>query len=349
MNAKLVALSTQLENKDRSAKEYHENQLNLQKVIEKRDEEITTISENLKKGFQSFQEEKKSILEKLEISEQGRLSLQQKYDNDLSNIKAENEEVTEQLKKVRSEKDEEIMIQGKSIESLEGENKILFDLKSQLSKTIQSLNTKNEDISAEFHTKSEAVASLQEQNSKLETDLATLSDDKIQAMEGLEEEKRNCFEESEISQNTLFEEISKLKDNVITTEEEKKTLQIKMEDKISSLSSEHEIQQALVEKSKSKLNAELEAEKHAKSVIFEEKLSLANSLKMMQLEKEQAIKVLQETQINKETCNKEKEEGIQKLQELKAQIIAVKEDMSKVEAENEKISEKHHGETDQEA
>ena len=56
--------------------------------------------------------------------------------------------------------------------------------------------------------------------------------------------------------------------------------------------------------------------------------------------KEQAIKVLQETQINKETCNKEKEEGIQKLQELKAQIIAVKEDMSKVEAENEKISEK---------
>ena len=67
---KLETLNTQLKNKDISADEYHETQLNLQKLLEKREEEITTLSENLKKGFQSFQEEKKSILEQLDTSEQ---------------------------------------------------------------------------------------------------------------------------------------------------------------------------------------------------------------------------------------------------------------------------------------
>ena len=84
----------------------------------------------------------------------------------------------------------------------------------------------------------------------------------------------------------------------------------------------------------------MEAEKHEKSVIFKERISLANALNVMQLEKEQVLKDIHETKVNKEICNKEKGEGIQKVQELSTQIIAVKQDRSKVEAENKEISEK---------
>ena len=55
------------------------------------------------------------------------------------------------IKSLESEKEE--LIQAKSIESLEGENKVLWDVKSQLSKNIQSLNTDNESISAELLAK----------------------------------------------------------------------------------------------------------------------------------------------------------------------------------------------------
>jgi chromosome segregation ATPase len=274
------------------------------------------------------------------MSEQGRSSLQQNCDIDSSKSKAANEEVTKQLKQVKSEKDEEILILAKSIEFFEGENKILWDVKSQLSKNIQSLNTENENISAELLTKSEAVASLEEQNSKLAIDLATIGDEKMQAIKDLEEEKINCFKESEKSQNTLLKEISNLKDSVFTLEEEKKILETKMEDQINSLSIEQETQLQSHEDSKSQLNAELEAEKHEKSVILAEKISLVDVLKAIQLEKDQFIKDLQETKINKEICNKEKVEGNSKLRELNTKIIAVSEDMSKFEAENKEISEK---------
>ena len=60
----------------------------------------------------------------------------------------------------------------------------------------------------------------------------------------------------------------------------------------------------------------------------------------MQLENEQVIKDLQETKISQEICKNENVEGNQKLEELNTQIIAVSEDMSKVEAEYKEIAEK---------
>merc|ERR1711892_1615013 len=57
-NAKIETMNFQIENKDKTATEYQKTQVNLQKVIEKREVELTTLSDNLKKGFESFQEEK---------------------------------------------------------------------------------------------------------------------------------------------------------------------------------------------------------------------------------------------------------------------------------------------------
>ena len=181
---------------------------------------------------------------------------------------------------------------------------------------------------------------MQEQNGKLSADFASLSEYKIRAIEGHEEEKRNCFKESEISQNKLLEEISKLKEDVVSLEEEQKKIETQMENEINSLSSQHESQLKLFENTKSQLNAELEATKQEKSVILEENILVANAMNALQLENNQVINDLQESQINQDICTKEKAKDSQNLLELNTKLFSLSEVMSKVEARNKAIAEK---------
>merc|ERR1711892_336040 len=119
MNAKIETMNSQIEIKDKTNSEYQKTQVNLQKVIEKREVELTTLSDNLKKGFESFQEEKKMISEQLEASKQDHVRLQQKYEIEMRNVITENEEETTKLNQVISDKDGEILTQANSIGSLE--------------------------------------------------------------------------------------------------------------------------------------------------------------------------------------------------------------------------------------
>ena len=73
---------------------------------------------------------------------------------------------------------------------------------------------------------------------------------------------------------------------------------------------------------------------------MEEKISLADALNVIQLEADQVIIDLQETQINQEICNKEKVEDSKNLLKLNTKLIVLSEDMSKIEAENKAIAEK---------
>merc|ERR1711892_692585 len=65
MNAKIETMNSQIENKDKTATEYQKTQVNLQKVIEKREVELTTLSENLKIGFEYFKKKRKTISDQL--------------------------------------------------------------------------------------------------------------------------------------------------------------------------------------------------------------------------------------------------------------------------------------------
>merc|ERR1711892_24976 len=80
MDTQIEAMNSQIENKDRTAVEHQKTEANLQKVLEKREVELTTLSENLKIGFESFQVEKNIISEQLEASKQDHVSLQRKYE-----------------------------------------------------------------------------------------------------------------------------------------------------------------------------------------------------------------------------------------------------------------------------
>merc|ERR1712106_1280226 len=97
MNTKIEAMTSQIVNKDRTAVEYQKTEVNLKKVLGEREVELTSLSENLKIGFESFQEEKKIISEKLEASKQDHVSLQQKYEIDMRNVMTEHEEATTKL------------------------------------------------------------------------------------------------------------------------------------------------------------------------------------------------------------------------------------------------------------
>merc|ERR1711892_6065 len=168
------------------AVEYQKTEANLQKVIEKREVELTTLSENLKKGFESFQEEKNIISEQLEASKQDHVSLQQKYEIDMRNVMTENEEATTKLNQLIVDKDGEILTKAISIESLEGTLVI----------------------------KSESVASLEEENIKLSTEMTELTEETDREIENIEEEKTKCLEDFEISRKTLLEERLNLEESI---------------------------------------------------------------------------------------------------------------------------------------
>merc|ERR1711892_1431763 len=160
------------------AVEYQKTEANLQKVLEKREVELTTLSENLKKGFESFQEEKKIISEQLEASKQDHVSLQRKYEIDMSNVMTENEEATTKLNQLIVDKDGEILTKSNSIESLEGTLLI----------------------------KSESVASLEEEQRKLSTEMNELTEETDREIGNIEEEKTKCLQDFETSRKTLLEE-----------------------------------------------------------------------------------------------------------------------------------------------
>merc|ERR1711887_356473 len=115
LNSQIKALNTQMV---RAASENHDTQLNMQKVIEKKEEEIAALSENLKKGFESFQVEKREISEQLKISVNDISTLQDKYDNDIKNINNEKEEIVHRLNSIIAEKEGEILTNLKIQESL---------------------------------------------------------------------------------------------------------------------------------------------------------------------------------------------------------------------------------------
>merc|ERR1711892_326703 len=178
LNTKIEAINSQIVNKDRTAVEYQKTEVNLQKVIGEREVELTTLSENLKIGFESFQAEKKIISEQLEASKQDHVSLQQKYEIDMRNVMTENEEATTKLNQLIVDKDGELLTKANSIESLEGTLLI----------------------------KSESVASLEEEQRKLSTEMNELTEETDREIGNIEEEKTKCLQDFETSRKTLLEE-----------------------------------------------------------------------------------------------------------------------------------------------
>merc|ERR1711892_602527 len=312
MNAKIETMNSQIENKDKTATEYQKTLVNLQKVIEKREVELTTLSDNLKKGFESFQEEKKTISEQLESSKQDHVSLQKKYEIDMRNVITENEEETTKLNQLISDKDGEMLTKTNSIESLE-ETLVI---------------------------KSESVATLKEENRKLSIDMTEFTENANREIEKIEEEKTKCMQDFETSRTTLLEERRTLVENIKGKEEDMKSLQTQMDVKIKALTSEYETKIEESDNSNNQLRVEIDAEKKEKSKIVEEKASLSENLDDEQLELTKVTKDVQESQSEQEICNKEKVINSQKMKQLDNQILDLTEKMSTTQEENKVIAEK---------
>merc|ERR1711892_1484514 len=266
MNTKIEAMNSQIVNKDRTAVEYQQTEVNLQKVLEKREVELKTLSENLKIGFESFQDEKFIISEQLEASKQDHVSLQRKYEIDMRNVMTENEEATTKLNQLIVDKDGEILTKANSIESLEGTLVI----------------------------KSESVASLEEENRKLSTDMTEFTEEANREIVKIEEEKTKCLQDFETSRKTLFEERLNLEESIKSKEEEMKSLQTQMDVKINALTSEYETKINQFDNSNNQLRVEIDSEKKEKSKIIEEKASLSENLEDAQLELTKVTKDVQE-------------------------------------------------------
>merc|ERR1712106_214108 len=312
MNAKIETMKSQIINKDETNTEYPKTQVNLQKVIEKREVELTTLSDNLKKGFESFQEEKKTISEQLEASKQDHVSLQQKYEIDMRNVITENEEETAKLNQLISDKDGEMLTKANSIESLEDTLVI----------------------------KSESVATLEEENRKLSTDMTEFTEEANREIEKIEEEKTKCMQDFETSRKTLLEERITLGENIKGKEEDMKSLQTQMDVKIKALTREYETKIEEFDNSNNQLRVKIDAENKEKSKVVEEKASLSDNLDDAQLKLTKVTKDLQEAKLEQEICNKENGIDSLKVKQLDNQILDLTEKMSTTQEENRVIAEK---------
>jgi len=344
LNSKIQALNTQME---RVSSENHDTQQNMQKVIDKKEEEIAALSENLKKGFESFQVEKREISEQLKISVNDISTLQDKYDNDIKNIYDEKEDIVHRLNSIIAEKDAEI----------------LTNLKIQ------------ESLKRDVTMKANAEESLQKENKKLSNDLVELTESTTKDIKNIQEMKESCFKDLEKSKKSSLDEISKLKEGYKIEEEASLASKRSLENRITSLTSNHEKQieelknknsqlntdkqTASKEKAKyfeekelltkdleslqlklAKANEELEAEKNEKTSLSEEKISISNDLDTLQMEFSTITKECEDIRINQELCDKEKEQKSKELLKLDDQLFAQSENLSKMTEENNAVSER---------
>merc|ERR1711892_751979 len=173
------------------------------------------------------------ISEQLEASKQDHVSLQQKYEIDMRNVIIENEEETTKLNQLISDKDGEMLTKANSIESLE-ETLVI---------------------------KSESVATLEEENRKLSTDITEFTEEANREIEKIEEDKTKCMQDFETSRKTLLEEKVTLVENIKGKEEDMKSLETQMYAKIKALTSEYETKIEVFDDSNNQLKVEIDAEK----------------------------------------------------------------------------------------
>merc|ERR1711892_1548319 len=252
------------------------------------------------------------ISEQLEASKQDHVSLQQIYEIDMRNVINENVEEKTKLNQLISDKDGEMLTKANSIESLE-ETLVI---------------------------KSESVATLEEENRKLSTDMSEFTEEANREIEKNKEEKTKCMQDFETSRKTLLEERITLVENIRGKEEDMKSLQTQMDVKIKALTSEYETKIEEFDDLNNQLRVEIDAEKKEKSKVVEEKASLSENLDDEQLKLTKVTKDLQEAKLEQEICNKEKVIDSLKVKQLDNQIIDLTEKMSTIQEENRVIAEK---------
>merc|ERR1711892_627475 len=250
------------------------------------------------------------ISEQLEASKQDHVSLQQIYEIDMRNVINENVEEKTKLNQLISDKDGEMLTKANSIESLE-ETLVI---------------------------KSESVATLEEENRKLSTDMSEFTEEANREIEKIEEEKTKCMQDFETSRKTLLEDRITLVENIKGKEEDMKSLQTQMDVKVEALTSEYETKIEEFDNSNNQLRVEIDAEKKEKSKIVEENASLSENLDDEQLKLTKVTKDLQEAKLEQDICNKEKVIDSLKVKQLDNQILELTEKMSTTQEENRVIT-----------
>eukprot|EP00092_Neocalanus_flemingeri_P040883 GFUD01044506.1.p1 GENE.GFUD01044506.1~~GFUD01044506.1.p1 ORF type:complete len:391 (+),score=119.81 GFUD01044506.1:52-1224(+) len=263
LNAKINDLHLQASSKDKVLGDYQQNEETLNEVNKKNEDQIKDLTLAMNSKTDSFDIEKKTILEKLKNIEQEKSNLQQIHDLALTSIKTEKESENEQLNQVLLQKVDELLISSQTIQSLQEQSTGISNEKLQISKETQLLSTKNTQLSDALADKSKTIESLQEQNGKLSNDLFLFRDESSKAIDILEEEIKIAINESEISKNLYLEDIMN-KENIITKiEEDKQILEKTYDHKIATLENEHKTKLDILENSRGQMMEILEFEKES--------------------------------------------------------------------------------------
>jgi len=286
LNKELETVRANLETPDKIVKMYHEAQINLQRVIAKKDDEIASLKEEM--------EINSVTAEKFEY-----ISLQQMYDSNINNALIEKEEVIAELEQIVAEQEKKISVQGKVIENLED---ALTDNKETHSDKLQAMKENLKQLTVELVTKSDTIKSLQKQNSKLSANLSSFRDETRQVMINLEYEKKSCFEEAERQHISICEEMASIEEKKRNVEEEKEIL----ENKLFSIESEHKELVSIFQNLENQIPSIFKLQKQDPNKSLEEEINLALAFKDIEaILKERTIEV-KEIKLKLEKCRAER-------------------------------------------
>ena len=185
--------------------------------------------------------ERETLLEQLEVTKQGNTNSHHLYNNG-HDVMIEQKDIIADLRNVVTTKEMEISLGETGMESLKKDVQRLALERETLSVDVQNLKIQLSQLTGLLGTKSEAVESLQLQNSKLVATLTSYRDETMRVIKDIEEQKEACLLESESQHLFLLDKISILEDKKKLLEDEKEIceekydlLEIKHEEKVSVL------------------------------------------------------------------------------------------------------------------
>ena len=300
----IKGLHNQVEVKDKHVSEYHETQLKLQKSLDKKEEELSSLKDNLEQNTANAESEKKSLMEQLESSEDQILKL--------------NNDIDEQINSVKVMAYDLALINGEKV---------------QLSATIDDLRKENDKKSTDISEATKVIKSLQTEKEDLSNSMKEYEDRTNKESDALIKARNQCQQKYEENNEILTTQLNKLKENLEVEKKEKTSLETESEEKINSLVNNHKKEVEILENASQKVTSELKILSQEKESLLQDIEKLTNEVENTKALLHTCQEELSAIKGEKANCDKMVLSSTEKIAQLENVVDKWKQDYSGTETE----------------
>jgi len=300
----IKGLHNQVEVKDKHVSEYHETQLKLQKLLEKKEEELSSLKDNLEQNTANAESEKKSLKEQIESSE-------------------------DQILKLNNDIDEQI----NSVKVMADDLALIHEEKVQLSAKVDDLRKENDKKSTDISEATKIIKALQTEKDELSNSMKAYEDTTKKESDALNKAKNQCQQKYEENNEILLTQINKLKESLEAEKIEKASLEIESEEKINALVNNHKKEVEILENVSQKDKSELKILSQERESLLQDIEKLTNEVENTKTLLQTGQKELSATKDDKDNCDKMVKSSTEKIAQLENVVEKWKKDYSSTETE----------------